>query len=256
MVNIKKYMKVGIFIMAITMATAGLTGCKMARDNIANKIEESLKKELGEEFNVFWLQGSNFDTEYEAYVSPVSNPDIRFTVYTDKYGKPDGSYKNSYYTAKVWNDFAQEIIKEFDANGLEAYCKAEAGNPVSEAGNPMSEVTSLDTTVKEYIEMNPNCEFGIDVILNESDAKNKEILNKIVKVLEKENEIYPGICIYGMFYFYEEEWYLKTKEFIKSTVHPSSTILEQNNLKYSCRNGIKDNKVNYSVDEMLKDPEK
>jgi hypothetical protein len=247
-VNIlKNYMKVGILIMAIGMSMAGLMGCNMARDNIKTKIEDNLKEVYGEEFKVFWLQGSLFGTEYEAYVSPVSNMDIRFNVYTDEYGKPEYFIKSSYYDAKVWNDFAQEIIKAFDDNGIEAFCKASAGNTTTE-------VPSLDTTVEEYIEMNPNCEFSMQVILNESDATNKETLNKIVKVLEKQNEIYPGICIYGMFYFYEEEGYLESKAFIKRTVHPSSTVLKEN-MKYSCRNGIKDNKVNYLVEEMLKEME-
>jgi hypothetical protein len=251
-INVKKYMKVGILIMAITMSMTGLTGCKMAKDKIENKIEDKLKAEIGEEFNVFSLQGSNFDTEYEAEVSLVSNPDISFTVYTDKYGKPDGSYKSSYYTAKVWNDFAQEIIKAFDENEIEVSCKVEAGPPVSDEKPIIPEVTSLNTTIEEYIEMIPDCTFGIYVILNDSDAMNKETLNKIVKVLEKENEIYPGIRINGMFYFYDEEWYIKTKDLFKNTVHPSSTILGQNNLKYSLRNGIKDNKIIFSVEEMLK----
>lgn len=244
MADIKKYMKVGIFIMAITMATAGLTGCKMARDNIANKIEDNLKNELGEEFKVFGLQGSNFDTEYEAYVSPVSNPDIRFTVYADKDGKPKDFKESSYYSAKVWNDFAQEIIKAFDANGIEAFCKASAGNITTKAA-------SLDTTVKEYIEMNPNCEFSIDVILNESDAMNKETLKKMVKALEKVNETYPGIYLYGAFFFYDGEGYSKAKDYFKSTVSPSYTILQDYDVKYSCYNGLKDNKVNYTVEEML-----
>ena len=247
-INVKKYMKVGILIMAISMSMAGLTGCKMARDNIGNKIEDNLKAELGEEFNVFRLQGSNFDTEYQAYVSPASNPEIRFSVNADKNGKLKDFQKSSYYSAKVWNDLAQEIIKGFDEYEIEAFCKASAGKVTTKAA-------SLDTTVNDYIEMNPDCQFGVDVILNESDAKNKEILSKIVSVLEKQNEIYPGICIYGKFYFYEEEWYLKTKEFMKSTVHPSSTVLEQNNLKYSLLNGIKDNKVNESVEEMIKNLE-
>ena len=251
MIIIKKYMKVGILIMAISMSMAGLTGCKMAKDKIENKIEDNLKVEIGEEFKVFWLQGSNFDTEYKAYVSPVSNQEIRFTVFADKDGILDGSYKSSYYTAKVWNDFAQEIIKEFDVNGLEAFCKAEAGPATEEEMSIVPEVTSLDTTVKEYLELIPNCEFGIYVILNESDAMNKETLNKIVKVLEKENEIYPGISIYAKFYFYDEEGYKKTKDYFKSTVYPSGTILKENNLKYSLNNGIKDGVVNYSVQEML-----
>lgn len=237
-------MKVGILIMAITMSMVGLTGCKMAKDNIENKIEDNLKVEIGEEFKVFWLQGSNFDTKYEAEVSLVSNPDISFTVYTDKYGKPDGSYKGTYYTAKVWNDFAQEIIKAFEANGIEAICKASAGKTTAE-------VSSLDMTVKEYIEKNPNFHFSIDVILNESDAMKEETLKKIVKVLEHENEIYPGISIYGIFYFFDEEGYSKTKTYYEKTVMLSDTILIDYGLKYSCLNGIKDNKVNETVDEML-----
>lgn len=254
MASIKKYMKVGFFIMTVTMAMTGLTGCNVAKDNIKSKIEGNLKQDLGEEFKVFWLQGSHFDTEYEAYVSPVSNPEIRFNVYTDKHGKSKYSDldKNNYYTAKVWNDFDQAIIKEFNANGIEAFCKAEAGPPLAETETPIPEVTSLDTTVKEYIELIPNCEFVMPVIINESEAMNKDTLNKIVKVLEKANEIYPGISIYAMFYFYDEEWYTKTKDFFINTVHPSSTVLEQNNLKYSFRNGIKDNKVLYTVDEILK----
>jgi hypothetical protein len=244
-INVKKYMKVGILIMAITLSMTALTGCKMAKDKIENKIEDNLKTEIGEEFKVFWLQGSNFDTEYEAEVSLASNPDISFTVYTDKYGNPDGSYKSSYYTAKVWNDFAQEIIKAFDANGVEAICKASAGNITTE-------VTSLDMTVKEYIEANPNFHFSIDVIMNESDAMKKETLNRIVKVLEHENEVYPGISIYGIFYFFDEEGYSKSKAYYEKTVMLSDTILKDYGLKYSCLNGIKDNKVNESVDEMLK----
>jgi hypothetical protein len=253
--DIKKYMKAGIFIMAIMMAMTGLMGCQMAGDNITNKIEDGLKNELGEEFKVFWLQGSNFDTEYEAYVSPVSNPDIRFTVYTDGNGKLEHFKKTSYYSAKVWNDFAQEIIKAFDTNGIEAFCKAQAGGPIS-APRTIPKITSLNTTVKEYINTNPTYEFSIDVILNESDAMNKETLNKIVKVLEKENEVYPGICIYGKFYFYDDEGYSKSKAYFERTVTPSDTILRKYGLKNSCLNGIKDNKVNESVEEMLKDLEK
>ncbi|WOO35548.1 hypothetical protein R2R35_17330 [Anaerocolumna sp. AGMB13020] len=47
MINVKKYMKVGILIMAISMSMVGLTGCKMAKDNISNKIDDNLKTELG-----------------------------------------------------------------------------------------------------------------------------------------------------------------------------------------------------------------
>lgn len=231
---------------------AGLTGSKMERGNITNKIEDNLKVELDEEFKVFWLQGSNFDTQYEAYVSPLSNTEIRFTVYADKHGKLKNFKKSSYYTAKVWNDFSQEIVKEFEVNGIEAFCKAEAGPPSSEKRKDISKVTSLHTTVKEYTELIPNCEFGIAVFLNESDAINKETLTKIIKVLEKENEIYPGININAMFYFYEEEEYIKTKDFFESIVSPSSTVLVQNNLMYSLRNGLSHNRVNYSVEEMLK----
>lgn len=86
-------------IMVISMSMAGLTGCKMAKDNIGNKIEDNLKVELGEDFNVFRLQGSNFDTEYQAYVSPVSNPEIRFSVNAEKYGKLKDFQKSSYYSA-------------------------------------------------------------------------------------------------------------------------------------------------------------
>jgi hypothetical protein len=93
---IKNYMKVGILIIAIGKSMAGLMGCNMARNNIKSKIQDNLKIELGEEFKVFWLQGSLFGTEYEANVSPVSNMDIRFTVYTDEYGKAEDFNKSSY----------------------------------------------------------------------------------------------------------------------------------------------------------------
>lgn len=54
-------------------------------------------------------------------------------------------------------------------------------------------------TLEKNIEMNPNYDFVIQVILNESDATNKETFNMIVKSLEKAKGIYPDIIIYVIF---------------------------------------------------------